>query len=84
MDKAVERHLDKGVLTAEQNLVNRIDERVNRLGADMVAITGDVVDGSVRDLAQHTEPLARLESRHGTYVVTGNHEYYSGVHAWID
>ena len=49
----------------------------------MVAITGDVVDGSVRDLAHHTEPLARLESRHGTYVVTGNHEYYSGAHEWI-
>jgi predicted MPP superfamily phosphohydrolase len=50
----------------------------------MVAITGDVVDGSVLELAHHTEPLGRLESRHGTYVVTGNHEYYSGAHAWIN
>ncbi len=69
--------------TIKRNFVEAIVERVNHLGADMVAITGDIVDGSVRDLAQHTEPLARLESRHGTYVVTGNHEYYSGVHAWI-
>jgi uncharacterized protein len=69
--------------TIKRNFVESIVERVNRLGADMVAITGDVVDGSVRDLAPHTEPLARLESRHGTYVVTGNHEYYSGAHAWI-
>ena len=69
--------------TIKRNFVEAIVERVNRLGVDMVAITGDLVDGSVRDLAQHTEPLARLESRHGTYVVTGNHEYYSGVHAWI-
>jgi len=69
--------------TIKRNFVEAIVERVNRLGADMVAITGDLVDGSVRDLAHHTEPLARLESRHGTYVVTGNHEYYSGVHPWI-
>jgi len=69
--------------TIKRNFVEAIVDRVNRLGADMVAITGDVVDGSVRDLAHHTEPLARLESRHGTYVVTGNHEYYSGAHEWI-
>ncbi len=69
--------------TIKRNFVEAIVDRVNRLQADMIAITGDVVDGSVQDLAHHTEPLARLESRHGTYFVTGNHEYYSGVHAWI-
>ena len=69
--------------TIKRNFVEAIVDRVNLLKADMIAITGDVVDGSVPDLAYHTEPLARLESRHGTYFVTGNHEYYSGVHAWI-
>ena len=69
--------------TIKRNFVQAIVDRVNRLGADMVAITGDVVDGSVGDLAHHTAPLAELASRHGTYVVTGNHEYYSGAHAWI-
>ena len=56
---------------------------VNGLQADMVAVTGDLVDGSVRDLAPHVAPLAQLASRHGTYFVTGNHEYYSGAHAWV-
>src|SRR5882672_4874676 len=69
--------------TIKRNFVAAIVDRVNRLHADMIAITGDVVDGSVTDLAHHTEPLARLASRHGTYFVTGNHEYYSGVHEWI-
>jgi predicted MPP superfamily phosphohydrolase len=69
--------------TIKRNFVAAIVDRVNRLQADMIAITGDVVDGSVPDLAHHTEPLARLASRHGTYFVTGNHEYYSGAHAWI-
>jgi predicted MPP superfamily phosphohydrolase len=69
--------------TIKRPFVEKVVERVNRLGADMVAITGDLVDGSVGELAHHTAPLAGLESRHGTYVVTGNHEYYSGAHAWI-
>jgi len=69
--------------TIKGDFVQRIVERVNGLEADMVAITGDLVDGSVADLAPHTAPLAELRSRHGTYFVTGNHEYYSGAAAWI-
>ena len=69
--------------TIKRDFVEAIVDRVNQLRADMIAITGDVVDGSVPDLAHHTEPLARLASRHGTYFVTGNHEYYSGAHEWI-
>ena len=69
--------------TIKRAFVERIVARVNLLGADMVAITGDLVDGSVGELAHHTEPLRNLASRHGTYVVTGNHEYYSGAHAWV-
>jgi predicted MPP superfamily phosphohydrolase len=69
--------------TIKGDFVQRIVERVNSLEADMVAITGDLVDGPVRELAPHTAPLAGLKSRHGTYAVTGNHEYYSGAPAWI-
>jgi predicted MPP superfamily phosphohydrolase len=69
--------------TIGRDYVESIVGVINRLDADLVAITGDLVDGTVRQLAQHTAPLARIASRHGTYFVTGNHEYYSGVHAWI-
>ena len=60
-----------------------IVDAVNRLRADMVAVTGDLVDGSVAQLAGHVAPLAGLASRHGTFFVTGNHEYYSGAAGWI-
>ena len=69
--------------TIKRAFVEAIVRRVNRLEADLIAITGDLVDGSVLDLAHHTQPLADLESRHGTYFVTGNHEYYSGAHSWV-
>jgi len=69
--------------TIRRDYLRRIVDAVNRLKPDMVAITGDLVDGSVRELAPHVAPLAQLASRHGSYFVTGNHEYYSGAHAWI-
>ncbi|MDR7307562.1 metallophosphoesterase [Rhodoferax saidenbachensis] len=70
--------------TIKTHYLQRIVDRVNSLGAHMVAITGDLVDGSVKELGQHIAPLAKLQSTHGTFFVTGNHEYYSGAHSWID
>jgi predicted MPP superfamily phosphohydrolase len=69
--------------TIRQHHVERIVETVNRLEPDLVAITGDLVDGTVAELASQVAPLARLVSRHGSYFVTGNHEYYSGVGPWL-
>ncbi len=70
--------------TIRRGWLQAVVERVNALEADLVAITGDLVDGTVPDLAPHVAPLAALSSRHGSFFVTGNHEYYSGAHAWID
>ena len=69
--------------TIKRPYVDAIVDAVNALGADMIAVTGDLVDGSVPQLSRHAAPLARLSARHGTYFVTGNHEYYSGATAWI-
>ncbi|WP_329173882.1 metallophosphoesterase [Streptomyces decoyicus] len=62
----------------------RVVETINRTDPDLVAIVGDLVDGSVADLAPAAEPLRGLRSRHGAYFVTGNHEYYSGAAPWVD
>lgn len=70
--------------TIKRPYLNAIVNKVNRLGADAIAVTGDLVDGSVQRLAMHTEPLARLKADDGVFFVTGNHEYYSGAREWID
>jgi len=69
--------------TIRRPYLDAIVDRVNGLGADAIAITGDLVDGSVQRLAAHTRPLARLAAPDGVFFVTGNHEYYSGAEEWI-
>ncbi|HEY9440709.1 MAG TPA: metallophosphoesterase, partial [Streptomyces sp.] len=62
----------------------RIVDTINATRPDLIAVVGDLVDGSVADLGSAAEPLARLEARHGSYFVTGNHEYFSGAAQWVD
>ena len=69
--------------TIRSEYLQRVVTAVNALDADMVAITGDLVDGSVAELQADIAPLAQLRSRHGSFFVTGNHEYYSGAPAWV-
>ena len=69
--------------TIKREYVAAIVDAVNQLDADMIAVTGDLVDGSVKQLSVHTQPLSRLSARHGAFFVTGNHEYYSGVSGWV-
>lgn len=69
--------------TIKRGYLNAIVGAVNALKPDLVAVTGDLVDGSVARLGPHVAPLAELSARHGVYCVTGNHEYYSGADAWV-
>ncbi|MBM4282819.1 MAG: metallophosphoesterase [Deltaproteobacteria bacterium] len=70
--------------TIKKGYIDAIVDAVNELSADAIAITGDLVDGSVAELSPHTAPLGRLKARHGVYFCTGNHDYYSGALPWID
>jgi predicted MPP superfamily phosphohydrolase len=54
----------------------RIVRMINAHEPDLVAIVGDLVDGTVEELGHAAEPLRDLQSREGTFFVTGNHEYF--------
>ncbi|MEU8764655.1 metallophosphoesterase [Streptomyces sp. NPDC048659] len=62
----------------------RIVDTINATQPDLIAVVGDLVDGTVQDLGPAAEPLARLRARDGAFFVTGNHEYFSGADAWVD
>jgi len=70
-------------LTIGRDFVEDVVRKVNALGPDIVAITGDLIDGSVDDLGPAVAPLGEIRAKLGTYFVTGNHEYYSGADSWL-
>src|SRR6185295_12114289 len=70
-------------LTIDRAFVQRVVDHANRLSPDLIALTGDLVDGKVEDLRDDVAPLGQLRARHGVFAVTGNHEYYSGADPWI-
>ena len=58
-------------------------ERSNALDADLIAITGDLIDGSLAMRRADVEPLRALRGRDGVWVVPGNHEYFFDHDAWM-
>ncbi|MEV6341581.1 metallophosphoesterase [Nocardia vinacea] len=67
-----------------RGFAERVVETINGTQPDLIAVVGDLVDGSVEHLRSAVEPLARLHARYGAYFVTGNHEYFSGAEQWIE
>lgn len=57
--------------------------RTLALDADMVVVTGDIIDGWPDTRISDIEPLGQLRARDGVLAVTGNHEYYFGAKIWI-
>jgi len=67
-----------------RDFVEAVVERVNGLQPDLIAITGDLVDGTVAQLEEQTAPLKALRAKDGAFFTTGNHEYYTGdVDEWL-
>jgi len=69
--------------TIKRPFIQQVVDTVNGLKPDLIALTGDLPDGSVDELRNDVAPLAELKAPHGLYFITGNHEYYSGVLAWL-
>jgi uncharacterized protein len=68
--------------TLHADWAESIAREVNRLEPDVVAITGDLADGSAARLGEEVAPLGGIRARLGTFFVTGNHEYYNGAPGW--
>ena len=73
--------LHLGQMMTKKTLEQIVDQ-VNSLKPDLIAITGDLADGSTAKLLNEANPLKNLKAEKGIYFVTGNHEYYSGVENW--
>src|ERR1700710_1609304 len=58
-------------------------ERSNKLGVDLIAITGDLIGGTPEARRAECEPLRHLKARDGVYFVSGNHEFIFGYDIWM-
>ena len=58
-------------------------ESATELQLDLIALTGDIVDGRIKEYKGHVEPLGQLAKNQNAYMVLGNHDYYSGANEWI-
>ncbi|MEW2130353.1 metallophosphoesterase [Streptomyces sp. NPDC005435] len=67
-----------------RDFAQRVVDTVNSTQPDLIAVVGDLVDGSVKNLGPAAAPLAGLKARHGSFFVTGNHEYFSGAAQWVE
>jgi len=66
------------------DFVRTIVSEINALKPDLIAITGDLVDGTVAQLQSQLGSLRDLKAKNGVFFVTGNHEYYTDdVDGWL-
>jgi predicted MPP superfamily phosphohydrolase len=67
-----------GALIGTRRLRSLI-EQVDAMEPDLVALTGDLVDGHASTVQAMVPELERLTAPLGVYSVLGNHEFYAGA-----
>jgi len=65
------------------NWVEQLVDQINILSPDIIALTGDIVDGDYSQIHKDMAPLVKLNSKYGVFVVTGNHDNMGGVGSWM-
>lgn len=68
----------------DKNFISDLVKRVNTLQADIVVITGDLVDTNLKYAKPALDELKNISSKYGTFFIVGNHEYFHGVVSIID
>lgn len=63
-------------------ILTALAEATNRLEADLVALTGDLIDHALADLPEALDMVRRLDPRGGLFLVEGNHDLFEGREAF--
>ncbi len=64
--------------------LKKVVAKVNELEADIIVLTGDIVDNTPEVLGEDMEALADLKAPYGEYFILGNHEYHTELNPWIE
>ena len=74
-------HIDN---SKNPKVIKKLVESVNSLSPHLIVITGDLIDGHIDESNKINRIFNELDSTHGVFAVTGNHEYYSGIENFIE
>lgn len=70
------------LLTGERN--RAVVDKTNAIHPDLILITGDLVDGTVKNRANDVAPFRDFRAKYGVFSIPGNHEYYSDYVQWMN
>jgi uncharacterized protein len=64
-----------------KNRIRKLVDRINMLNPDVVLMAGDLVDEDLQPVIRYNlgNKLMEINSKLGTFAVTGNHEYIGGA-----
>lgn len=68
----------------DQRWTQAVIRDANVIGADLIVVTGDLIDGSLQHRKLDVSPLRQLRARDGIYFITGNHEFFFDHISWLD
>jgi hypothetical protein len=69
--------------TIRRDYVADVVRKAMALEPDLIALTGDFVDGTPAELAEDIAPLRELRASLGVFYITGNHEYFWDADVWL-
>ena len=67
-----------GMMTS-QKWLDTVVASVNKLEADIIVITGDLIDDDYHHVERFIPQIQQFESKYGTFAISGNHEVYRGI-----
>jgi predicted MPP superfamily phosphohydrolase len=69
--------LHSGIFCGPEKL-RLIAAATNDLKADLIVVTGDIINSNITEFNDAADAIRRLESPHGVYLCEGNHDLFPG------
>jgi predicted MPP superfamily phosphohydrolase len=65
-------------------ILHALADATSRLEADLVLLTGDLIDHSIDDLPEALDMVQRMRARSGLFTIEGNHDLFEGVEPFVE
>jgi predicted MPP superfamily phosphohydrolase len=74
--------LHSGIFCGPDRL-RKISDATNDLKADLIVVTGDLINSNITEFEDAAASIRRLESPHGLYLCEGNHDLFAGEDVFV-